>query len=375
MTLAHEGMLSVKPDCSIRVLVVDDSAFMRKAISRMLDSAEDIEVVGVASSGQEALELLPALQPDVITLDVVMPDLDGLEVLRRIMATRPTPVLMLSSLTSDGGAESLEALATGAVDVLEKPSELAHMNMYRITEALHRKVRTAAGVDTQRLSRSAAHRRDETPTGDLSRTEDGVSAITSDASADVVVIGCSTGGPPALQRLLSALPPLPCAIVVVQHMPPGFTQALAERLDRICSMPVKHASYGDLVAPGRVLVAPSGWQFHFDRKATACIARIDKRPAGLAHAPSVDVTMSSAAAVFGSRSMGVLMTGMGADGAHGMKAIHEARGFTIAEAESSALIWGMPRSAIELGAASEVHDLDDIADCIVRGVFDVGGAS
>lgn len=358
----------------IHVLVVDDSAFMRKAIVRMLSTADDIEVVGIARSGQEAIDLAARLHPDVVTLDVMMPDINGIEVLRRIMANRPTPVLMLSRLTTEGAATTLEALEAGAIDVIDKPADLMYMNVFQISETLIRKVRTAAGVDPRRL-RDSAHEAggDALVAAAASETGDdrGRGACVSDF--DVVVIGTSTGGPPALQRVLSAIPSwFPCAIVVVQHMPPGFTEALAERLDRYCPLPVRHARTGDIIQCGRVLVAPSGWQFHFDRRPKAVTVLLDKRPRDTTHMPSVDVTMESAAQVYGERALGVLLTGMGSDGAQGMVAMRKCGGRTIAEAESSAIIWGMPRAAIEAGGASEVHDLHDIPTRIVQAVRGTG---
>lgn len=361
---------------TVRVLVVDDSPFMRKAISRIIDSAPDLEVAAVASNGAEALAVLRAEPVDVVTLDVVMPGADGVETLKAIMAEHPVPVVMLSSQTSENAAVTFECLDAGAVDFIEKPSVYTNMNMPLIGGTLVEKLRAAAGVDTGRLGASeSAHTATAEPRGgDRARTPEQRSdspaarvTVTKPSRAtalqvETLVIGASTGGPPALTRLLTALPPmLSVPIVIVQHMPPGFTEPLAERLNLLSPFEVKEARDGDLLRPGRVLVARAGYHLTFESRGERRMVRLDRRQrGGTSHMPSVDVAMLSAVRVFGSRAMGILLTGMGADGAEGMAAMRAAGSHTIAEAESSAVIFGMPRAAIEAGGACEVLDLGRI---------------
>lgn len=335
----------------IRVLVADDSPFMRKSIARMCDSARGIKVVGMATDGAEAVALNQELEPDVVTLDVMMPGMDGIAALERVMESRPVPVLMVSALTSDGADTTLEALEKGAVDVVEKPSVMPNMNMPLIEGELVEKIRVLAGVDPQHLQRAA------TPAC-AAGVEGAADPISSglETSADMLVIGASTGGPPAIREILATLPhSFPVPIVVCQHMPVGFTATMAQRLNGCSSLEVKEASDGDMVTPGRVLVAPSGKQLHFvERRGGFVTVRLDLRPPDTPHIPSVDVVMKSAADVFGDRVIGVLLTGMGADGAEGLLAMREAGAYTIAESESSAVVWGMPRAAVEMGAAEDV---------------------
>jgi two-component system chemotaxis response regulator CheB len=336
---------------------------MRKSIARMCDRARGIKVVGTAADGAEACELNEKLEPDVVTLDVMMPGMDGIAALERIMDTRPVPVLMVSALTSEGADTTLEALDKGAVDVVEKPAVMPNMNMPLIEGELIEKIRVLAGVDPGLL-----HRVDDAACEDTEAGADELASQTAEASADLLVIGASTGGPPAIRDILSHLPrSFPVPVVVVQHMPSGFTETMAHRLDGCSPLDVKEASDGDLLMPGRVLVAPSGKQMHFlERRGGHVTVRLDLRPPDTAHIPSVDVTMRSAAEVFGDRGVGVLLTGMGADGAQGLLEMHDAGAYTIAESESSAVVWGMPRAAIEMGAA------DDVLHCrrIPRAILD-----
>jgi two-component system, chemotaxis family, protein-glutamate methylesterase/glutaminase len=341
----------------VRVLVVDDSPFIRKALTRMLNAEDGIEVVGTAESGEECLEEIKRVHPDVVTLDVMMAGMDGLTALREIMATNPLPVLMLSSLTTEGAEISLWALEVGAVDIIEKPATYAHMDVFSIGSELVAKVRAAASVDPKNLGVAAHPAVPSVERGETHRRQGQVLGT----DAEVVVIGASTGGPPALQRIISQLPlDFPAPVVVVQHMPDGFTSALAQRLDAIAALDVKEAEDGDLLEVGRVLLARSGRHLHFERKRAGVVCRLDLEPPGTAHMPSIDVTMSSLSDVFGGRVLGLLLTGMGADGARGLLKLHEAGAHTIVESQESCVIFGMPHAAIELGAADEVLDLSDI---------------
>lgn len=342
----------------VRVLVVDDSPFMRKAITRILTSVEDIEVVGTAGTGNEALALLEDLDPDVMTLDVIMPGEDGIQVLARVMKQHPLPILMLSSITVENADVTLQALENGAVDFVAKPTGYTHMDMPLITDELLSKIRTAAKVDTSTLrTRGSLH---AAPAGSGQQT-----AVS--AALEAVVIGASTGGPNAIRTLLLSMPAdYPVPILVVQHMPKGFTTALSDRLDRQCALKVVEARDGDLFAPGKVFIAPSGQHAHLvDRRGLVSL-RLDLRPPGMQHVPSIDVAMNSVATCFGAAAMGVLLTGMGEDGAKGLLEMRRAGAFTVAEAETSAVIWGMPRVAAEIGAAQVVACLDEIPSLLLQ---------
>ncbi|MDZ4179819.1 MAG: chemotaxis response regulator protein-glutamate methylesterase [Coriobacteriia bacterium] len=335
----------------IRVVVVDDSAFMRKAIRRMLEAEDDIEVVETIGTGEAALDAVLRHNPDVITLDIVLPGIDGLTVLEQIMAAHPVPVLMLSSLTTRDAEVTLNALEKGAVDVVAKPAVYMHMDMPTIANELVDKIRAAAGVNMDHLGARPTPLEGESP----------LAPPTAKSALEAVIIGASTGGPPALTMLVNALPAdFPAALLLVQHMPPRFTAALAERLDHTCRLPVKEASDGDLLTPGRVYVARSGKHIHFARRGDRVVLQLNMKPGGTTHVPSIDVAMDSAAQVFGDRAMGILLTGMGDDGARGLLAMREAGAYTVAEAQQSAVIWGMPGAAVSMGSAAAVLPLEEI---------------
>lgn len=339
----------------IRVLVIDDSSFVRKAIARMLNAAPDVEVVGTASDGLEGLELARTLHPDVITLDIQMPRLDGLETLRRMGPEFPAAVLLLSSLTQGGADVTLRALELGALDFVDKSSVQGPMNMLDLQEELLTKVRALA-------TRSRPHAPEAAPplAGPLPRGTQ---------RAVAVAIGTSTGGPAALQALIPALPAdLPAAVLVVQHIPRGFSRSLADRLAAKSALPVREAQDGELVQPGTVLLAPAGLHMKLRRRGAAVRIALDEEPRAALHRPSVDVLMSAVARVYGPRGLGVILTGMGSDGTHGLRAIHEAGGRTLAESEESAVIFGMPKSAIEAGVVDRVAPLADLSAEILAGV-------
>ena len=340
----------------IRVLVVDDSAFMRKALTRMLCSDPMIDVVDTASDGEEGVRKALILRPDVVTLDVMMPGMDGLTALRRIMAECPTPVLMLSSLTSEGGETTLKALDWGAADFIDKASANTAMDILTIAGELITKVKALAGVRVANLVRTRPRLTE--PANALT-----VKANPNACAVKVVAIGSSTGGPPALQTILCSLPEdLPAAVLIVQHMPKGFTASLAERLNKLSRLSVKEAEDGDRVAPGRCLIAPSGLHMTVQRNGPGSVVRLSMDPDGLLHRPSVDVLMNSTAKVFGNGVVGVILTGMGADGAKGIKAIHDAGGRTIAQDEETSVVYGMPRVAVELGGVDRSLPLDRVAE-------------
>ncbi len=339
----------------IRVLVVDDSVFMRKALYRMLSSDPMIEVIDTASDGEEGYKKTRMLKPDVVTLDVRMPGMDGLDALRMIMADCPVPVLMLSSLTSEGGEVTLRALDLGAVDVIDKSSAHTAMDILGIAGELTSKVRAVAGVDTDKIVKKLAPVHPARPQVFLPQAYVPVKADTEEMK--VVAIGASTGGPPALQEILSNLPEgLNAAFLVVQHMPIGFTASLAERLNSLSRLEVSEAFDGDLVRPGKCLIAPSGLHMTLHVEEELCV-HLSKFPVDRIHRPSVDVMMESAAKVMRGRVIGVILTGMGNDGAMGIKAIHDAGGKTIAQDEESCIVYGMPKVAVSLGGVDRIVPL------------------
>jgi two-component system chemotaxis response regulator CheB len=344
----------------IRVLVVDDSTFVRQALSRMLSSQPDIEVVGTAIDGQDGYEKVLALRPDVVTLDVKMPRMGGLEALSRIMADCPTPVLLLSSLTSEGGDVTLRGLELGAMDFVDKSSVQGHMNLLSLSEELQAKVRALASVPRGRLRVVAPSAAAAAPAPAMERRP---------VQAEVVVIGTSTGGPPALQALIPRFPEgLGSAILVVQHMPVGFTRSLAERLDARSVLRVREAQDEEPVLPGVVLVAPAGVHMKVRRRGPHVRVWLDEEPRGALHRPSVDVLMTSVAKIYGRKSVGVVLTGMGSDGVEGLRAIRLAGGRTLAESEESCVIYGMPKAAVEAGVVDHVVPLPRMADEILATV-------
>jgi two-component system, chemotaxis family, protein-glutamate methylesterase/glutaminase len=343
----------------IRVLIVDDSAFVRQALVRMLSSAPDIEVVGIAVDGKDGLEKAVALRPDVVTLDIKMPRMGGLEALRRIMTECPVPVLLLSSLTSEGGEITLRGLELGALDFVDKSSVKGHMNLLELADELKAKVRALARVPRDRVHAqegSQAEPRAPLPAPHL-------------RGAEVVVIGTSTGGPPALQAIIPKLPSgLASSILVVQHMPVGFTRSLADRLASRSALPVREAEDGDSVAPGVVLIAPAGRHMKVQRRGAGARVWLDDEPRSSLHRPSVDVLMASVAKAYGPRSLGVVLTGMGSDGVEGLRAIRQTGGRTFAESEESCVIYGMPKAAVEAGVVDRSVPLARMADEILAAV-------
>ncbi|HEU5402184.1 MAG TPA: chemotaxis response regulator protein-glutamate methylesterase [Terriglobales bacterium] len=343
----------------IRVLVVDDSSFMRIALTRIIQSDPELEVVGCAQDGREALEMTEELHPDVITMDVEMPRMNGLEALRRLMASAPRPVIMVSSATQEGVQTTFDALDCGAFDYIPKNVGSRAMDVTHIRRDLVGKLKSAA----ENRGRIRCVR---PPDEIVVRREIGNRREPS-APPAAICIGCSTGGPRALQHILPALPAhLPVGIVVVQHMPMGFTGPFASRLDSISKVHVKEAEADDWVDAGSVLIAPAGWHVTlYQRTHSRYAVRLSRTPGDTLHTPSVDVLMLSAAEVLRSRSMGIVLTGMGSDGSAGMKAIHEAGGYTVAQDEQTSAVYGMPRACVAAGAVKKLVPLADISDEIV----------
>jgi two-component system chemotaxis response regulator CheB len=348
----------------ITVLVVDDSAFMRKMLTQMLEQDKRVKVAGVAHDGLEAVQLVEKLKPDVVTMDVEMPGMNGLDALRRIMSTRPTPVIMVSSLTDQGAKTTLEALACGAVDYLPKQLDGVAMNITTIREELLSKVVAAAGTGAK-LAKIALSQ-GVPPSGTAKSTPGTViisSASVNNRGSKIIAIGCSTGGPQALQEVLPKLPAdFPAGILIVQHMPKFFTKPFAERMSSLCRIKVREAKEGDVIEPGVALIAPGGTQCRVARRgATQIIVTLSPNVENHAHAPSADIMIESVAKVYGTRGVGIILTGMGHDGLEGIKALKAAQGRTIAQDESTCIVYGMPKAIVDAKLADKVVPLSLIA--------------
>jgi len=344
---------------TIKVLVVDDSAFMRKWISDFLSEHPRLEVIGTARNGQEALEKIAVLRPDVVTLDVEMPIMDGLATLRHIMEKQPLPVVMVSSTTKEGAENTVAAMQYGAVDFVAKPSGPISLDLYKVKDELIRKVLHASEANIGAL----AVRRPEA--GTWRRF-----AKTVRAEKAIVAIGTSTGGPRALETVLTQLPPhLAAPVVIVQHMPKGFTKSLANRLDALSAITVKEAEDREVLRNGTAYIAPGGVHLAVAEGDGVLKARLDESPPRAGHRPAVDVLFESLAAIRRCRKVAVIMTGMGSDGTGGLKKLKESGDVkAIAEARETAVVYGMPRAAIEAGVIDVIAPLDVIAAAIVQSI-------
>ena len=345
---------------------MDDSAFMRTALSRMIESDDELEVAACANDGKHAIDILPTVDPDVVTMDIEMPRMNGLEALKRIMASAPRPVIMISSLTQEGAIMTFEALDSGAFDYIPKQLSYVSLDIVKIREDLVSKIKAAAIYRRRTGPRKPTADAALKPSlGIRNTTTTGLFPIPS-----AVCIGTSTGGPKALQQILPLLPSdLPAGIVIVQHMPPGFTGPFASRLNGLCQIRVKEAEPDDFVESGMVLIAPAGWHATLYRRTHSRYAiRLSKTPSGTLHTPSVDVLMLSAADVLRSQTMGIILTGMGNDGEAGIKAIHDAGGQTIGQDEASCTVYGMPRACALASTLSKVSPLLKIPEEITAAV-------
>lgn len=339
----------------IRILIVDDSAFIRYTLTKRLDAEPDLTVVDTAYDGIDALEKVARLRPDVVTLDIEMPRLNGLDTLRQLMARHPRPVVMLSTLTQEGARETFQALALGAVDFCPKPSSTIHIQ--QVLDTLAEKIRNVAHVPLGRLQ----HLRQAPPVG----APRGAATSRALGAHDVVLlIGASTGGPQALQRVVSGLPSdLPAALAIVQHMPPQFTATLAERLDAHSAFSIGESDGTETLRVGQGLLAPGGYHLVVHRGGGVALSSAPPRN----HVrPSVDVTFESAADAFGPATVAVILTGMGSDGTDGAKRIKAAGGQVLAEAEETCVVYGMPKSAAESGAVDALVPLGDMAGAVTQ---------
>jgi two-component system, chemotaxis family, protein-glutamate methylesterase/glutaminase len=362
-------------DHRIKVLVVDDSAFFRQTFSDMLKTSSGIKVVGTAADGTEAIRFLSAEEVDVITLDLEMSRMDGFTFLRWLMTNHPLPVVVVSSRSESNNV--FKALELGAVDFLPKPTKRASLEVMKIQQELLEKVELAATIphtkirprlsEEIRLIKKTRTRMpaEEKPSPLTSRPETGESEVTEPVK--IVTIGASTGGPPAIQTIVSQLPQdLSVAVAIAQHMPGGFTEYFAKRLDHLSQLKVKEASHEEAVEPGKVYIAPGGYHVTFEREKGVVRFSIKPRSEGDKYSPSVDILMKSAAEIYGRRTLGIILTGMGRDGKQGMRCIKENGGSTLAESEETAVVFGMPREAIEEGVVDKVLTLQNIPGEILK---------
>lgn len=350
----------------IRVLVVDDSAFMRKVLSDVFAGESDFSVVDTARNGQDALEKIKKHKPDVVTMDIEMPIMDGISALEKIMSECPVPIIMVSSLTRDGANATIRALELGAVDFIAKTSGPIS-SVSGIQAELLAKCRAAVKSNLRQItiSRSKSVLAPVTPAPTAKTIQ--FPPLTATVTEQIVAIGTSTGGPRALQEILTKLPGnLPCGVIIVQHMPPGFTKSLSERLNALCSLSVKEAEQNDVIRPGLVLIAPGDYHITLEREVGKTVVKLNQDPPFGGHRPAVDPMMESVAAIYGKNTLGVILTGMGHDGAKGIQLIKKCNGYTIAEDQSTAVVFGMPKSAIELNAVDKIVPLPQVASEIVR---------
>lgn len=336
----------------IRVLVVDDSAVMRAFLSRVVGSQPDMELLGVSPDPVIAIDRIRRNPPDVITLDVEMPRMNGLDFLRNLMAVRPLPVIMISSLTREGAETTMKALELGAVDFFPKPASFEQLEQG--AQEIADKIRAAAGARVVRHRVAPARPAPVRPP---------VAHVPGPAAAHrVIAIGASTGGVEALREVLAALPPEIPPILIAQHMPPGFTETFARRLDSICRITVKQAEDGEVVHTGAAYIAPGGRHLTLARRGAGYVLRVTDDPPVNRHRPSVDTLFRSVARVAGSQAIGVMLTGMGADGADAMLEMSRTGAYTIAQDEASCVVFGMPRQAIAMGGVRQVMPLAEIAE-------------
>lgn len=360
----------------IRVLIIDDSAFNRRTLAKLLESVPGVEAIGTAADGSEGLKQAARLKPDLITLDLEMPVMDGFTFLRILMQTNPIPVIVISSRNED--VNVFKAMELGAVDFIPKPTHTPSMALFNIKDELSRKVKMLPHLKMEKIRGAQAF----LGSGILKPSEDvqaeskketlircGAIEEVAAGGFDVIAIGSSTGGPPALSAILPCFPEgFPVSVIVSQHMPTGFTKAFAERLNKMCKMRVREAANDESVKASEILIAPGGNHLSFKRSRTGeVVTSLLQRREGDKYVPSVDIMFSSAASIWGGRTMGVVLTGMGYDGKDGVKRIKEKGGYVIAESEETSIVFGMPESAIATGMVDEVVPLYNIGAKIVKG--------
>jgi two-component system chemotaxis response regulator CheB len=350
-----------------RVVVVDDSALVRSLLTEIINRQPDMECIGAASDPLVAREMIRNLDPDVITLDVEMPRMDGIDFLSKLMRLRPMPVVMVSTLTERGADVTLRALELGAIDFVAKPKIGLTDGMRQLAQDITDKIRVASRAQVRRAAPLA-------PPG-AAAPKPVVAAMGRLSTEKVIFIGASTGGTEATKELLTHLPPDSPAVVITQHMPPGFTTSYAKRLDSLCRIRVKEASDGERVLPGHAYIAPGGHHLSVERSGANYIARVKVGEPVNRHMPSVEVLFESAARVVGPNALGIMLTGMGADGARAMRAMRDAGSYNVCQDEASCVVFGMPREAIAHGAAHEVLPLTQIAPRLIEHLRSTAGLS
>lgn len=348
----------------IRVLVIDDSALVRQILTQGLNRDPAIEVVGAAADPYAARDKIVKLKPDVLTLDVEMPRMDGIEFLRRLMPQYPLPVVMVSSLTQKGQQTTIEALEAGAVDFVSKPTANVSKSLETMIRTLSEKIKVASRANVSRWKKDRDTLRREAPT--IHREH------LANSTDKVIAIGASTGGTEAIKKVITHFPSDMPGVVIVQHMPPGFTRMFADRLNELCAMEVKEAASGDRIRPGLILVAPGGKHLRVKRSGGIYQILCQEGEKVNGHCPSVDVMMESVAKEVGPNALGVMLTGMGADGARGMLEMRMAGARNIAQDEQSSVVFGMPKVAYEKGGAERLVSLDQIASTIFNLLGELG---
>jgi two-component system chemotaxis response regulator CheB len=351
-----------------RVIVVDDSALVRGLLAEIIDREADMTCIGAAADPLVAREMIRDLNPDVITLDVEMPRMDGLDFLARLMRLRPMPVVMVSTLTERGADVTLKALELGAVDFVSKPKIGVADGLRQLGADITEKIRTAARARVSRLSAAA-------PPAAAAATSAPAAALGRLSTEKIIFIGASTGGTEATREVLVNLPPDSPAVMITQHMPPGFTRSYAARLNGLARIRVAEASDGERVLPGHAYIAPGGLHLSVERSGANYIARVQDGEPVNRHKPSVEVLFNSAARVVGRNALGVMLTGMGADGAKAMRTMRDAGSWNLAQDEASCVVFGMPREAIAHGATHEVLPLGKIAPRLIEWLRSNAGVS
>ncbi len=348
-----------------KVLIVDDSALIRSVMREIVDSQPDMEVIGVAPDPLVAREMIRERNPDVLTLDVEMPKMDGLDFLERLMRLRPMPVVMVSSLTERGSETTLRALELGAVDVVAKPKMAIQSGMREYAELIADKIRAASRARVQARARSASA---PAPSQPLPALRNPLSS-----SEKLIIIGASTGGTEAIREFLQQMPSDCPGILIVQHMPEGFTRSFAQRLDSLCRISVREAEGGERVLPGHAYLAPGHSHLQLAKSGANYVTKLDQGPPVNRHRPSVDVLFASAAQHAGKNALGVILTGMGKDGAAGMLTMREAGAVNFAQDEASCIVYGMPREAVAVGAVHEVAPLAQLPARVLEQLARDGG--
>jgi two-component system chemotaxis response regulator CheB len=352
----------------IKVVVVDDSALVRSLLAEIINRQPDMHCVGAASDPLVAREMIRELNPDVITLDVEMPRMDGLEFLSRLMRLRPMPVVMVSTLTEQGAEITLRALEMGAVDFVAKPRIGVTSGLNELSGDIVEKIRVAAKAHVRRLPSAPAP---ATAAGSAAGVPEAARRPLPRMSTEkVICIGASTGGTEAIREVLVPMPADAPAIVITQHMPPGFTTSFATRLNSLCKIRVQEAVHGQRIIPGHAYIAPGGRHFHIDRSGSNYVAVVDDSEPVNRHRPSVEVLFRSAARVIGPNAIGIMLTGMGADGAQAMREMKDAGSYNYVQDEASCVVFGMPRMAIQAGAAHEILPLRQIASAVLSRLAD-----